>query len=56
MRLAGERRLLDLELHRLGEPQVGGHDGARLEQHDVAGHELRGRHRDDLAVAHARAP
>ncbi len=39
--LAGERRLLHLEGRRRDDAPVGGHDVARLEQHDVARHELR---------------
>ena len=39
-RLAGERRLLDLELRRFDQAQVGRHDVARLQQHHVAGHQL----------------
>ena len=39
--LAGERRLLHLERRRRDDPAVGGNHVARLEQHDIAGHELR---------------
>ena len=37
--LAGERRLLHLERRRRDDATVGGHQVARLEQHDVARHE-----------------
>jgi hypothetical protein len=38
--LAGQRRLLDAEVRHLEQPEVGGDDGARLELHDVAGHQV----------------
>ncbi len=48
--LAGERGLLDLERRRDADPPVGGDAVARLHEHDVAGHELRGVDLDGLAV------
>ena len=39
-RLAGERRFLDLEVHRLHQPKVRRNEIARFEQHDVPGDEF----------------
>ena len=44
-RLTGEDRLVALELARLEEPQVGGHQVAGAQQHDVARHQLGDVHR-----------
>ena len=49
--LAGQRRLLDLQRRRDADPAVGGHPVARLDEDDVAGHELLGVDLDRLAVA-----
>ena len=40
-RLAGQHRLVALELRRLEQPQVGGHDVADAQRDDVARHERR---------------
>ena len=50
-RLAGERRLLDLEVDGLDEPGVGGDPVARVSRIDVAGHQLARRDLVLLAVA-----
>ncbi len=50
-RLAGERGLLDLQAHRFDQAQVRRHDVARLEEHEIAGHQFAGRDVRDLAVA-----
>ena len=49
--LAGERRLLDLQGGRHEQPAVGRHAVARLEEHDVARHQLGGVDLDRHAVA-----
>jgi hypothetical protein len=49
--LAGERRLLDLEVVGQQQAAVGGHAVAGLDQHDVARHQLAGGHVGQLAVA-----
>ena len=41
--LAGQRSLFDAQVSDLGEAQVGGNDGTRLEVDDVTGHEVAGR-------------
>jgi hypothetical protein len=52
LRLAGQRRLLDLELRCLDQPQIGRHGVAGLDTHHVAGHELACRYHPRLPVAH----
>jgi hypothetical protein len=49
--LAGERRLGDLQRRRLQDPAVRGDDVARLDLHDVAGHELLRGHLNELPAA-----
>ena len=49
LRLAGERGLVGPQLDGLDEPQVGGEHVPRLEEHDVAGHEVDGGHDRDRA-------
>ena len=48
-RLAGEHRLVALELGHVEQPQVGGHDVADAERDDVAGHEVGDVDRDHVA-------
>ncbi len=56
VRLAGERRLVDLQAVGLEQPPVGRDAVARLQQHHVPGHHLVGVHGDQLAPApHPRA-
>ena len=50
-RLAGQRRLLDLQALGLDQAQIGGHPVARLQEHDVARHQLLGRYGEALAAA-----
>jgi hypothetical protein len=49
--LTGERRLIDVEVVHLQQPEVRRHALARLQQHQVAGHDLVGR--NDRRVAGA---
>ena len=49
-RFARQRRLIDLELRRLQQPQVGRNLVARLQQHDVARHQVGGGHGLRLAT------
>ena len=50
--LAGQNGLVDQKTACLDESEVGGNAIAGLDQHDVAGHDLRRRHADALAVPH----
>ena len=55
-RLAGHRRLVDLERRGVHQPQVGGHHVTRLETDEVAGHDVRRRHlHHDAVPTHVRA-
>ena len=49
--LAGQRGFLDPQVRDLDQAQVGRHDRAGVEVHDVAGHELRRRDLDRAAGA-----
>jgi hypothetical protein len=53
-RFPRERGLLHLQPRRLADPQIGGHDHAGFEQHDVAGDDLGSRHRNDRPIAEHR--
>ena len=53
-RFAGQRRLVHLELCRLDQSQVGRHLVARLQQHDIAGHQRLRRNLPNRAAAQYR--
>ena len=55
-RLAGERRLVNEEVLRRDQPEIGGDHVARRQQDDIAGHELLNRHINMIVSLATRLP